>query len=625
MAYEMRLEMYQDQGGNGGQFQSSVNSASRGRSGFNRGRGSSSRGRGRGRNSGGNSNNNSKMSTPNNNNSKPRCQICDRPNHSALECWYMFEEDYQPPRKSAGSSSAAYGVDTNWYADSGATDHVTSNLEKLSFHEKYGGRDQVHTANGTGMLISNIGHTTLHSPVRNIYIKNILHVPTAQKSLASVHRLAKDNNALLEFHSNFFLIKDKATRRILHQGRCEGGLYPLELKSTGARVHKHVLGVNKPSTERWHSRLGHPSSTIVSHVLRNNKLPCNSDLNIESICDSCQRAKSHQLPYSKSHNISSTPLELVHSDIWGPAPTSVGRHTYYVSFIDDYSRYTWIYLLRRKSDVFHVFHEFQKLVERQFDRKILCMQTDWGGEYEKLNSFFKQIGIMHRVSCPHAHQQNRAAERKHRHIVEVGLALLATASMPLKFWDEAFLTATYLINMLPSRVTNLKSPTELLHNIKPDYTSLRIFGCACWPNLRPFNSKKLAFRSTRCVFLGYSYLHKGFKCLEPSTGRVYVSRDVVFDENIFHFASMHENAGARLRQEVLLLPEHLRNPSQGEATSIGPMITDEHANLDDVQVVAGIHEYREENSDQFEHQMRPNGEGKGGLPNSDTKQDGVEV
>jgi histone deacetylase 1/2 len=90
------------------------------------------------------------------------------------------------------------------------------------------------------------------------------------------------------------------------------------------------------------------------------------------------------------------------------------------------------------------------------------MQTDWGGEYEKLNSFFQKVGITHHVSCPHAHQQNGSAERKHRHIVEVGLALLANASMHLKFWDEAFLTATFLINIIPSKVLDFESPTECL-------------------------------------------------------------------------------------------------------------------------------------------------------------------
>ena len=120
--------------------------------------------------------------------------------------------------------------------------------------------------------------------------------------------------------------------------------------------------------------------------------------------------------------------------------------------------------------------------------------------------------------------------------------------LPLKFWDEAFLAATYLINILPSRVINFHTPVELLLKEKSEYDSLRVFGCACWPNLRPYNTRKLAFRSTSCVFLGYSSLHKGFKCLEVSTGRVYISRDVVFDEQVFPFFELHPNAGSLLRK-----------------------------------------------------------------------------
>lgn len=97
--------------------------------------------------------------------------------------------------------------------------------------------------------------------------------------------------------------------------------------------------------------------------------------------------------------------------------------------------------------------------------KIIAVQTDWGGEYEKLNSFFTKIGVSHLVSCPHAHQQNGSAERKHRHIVEVGLSLLAHAHMPLKFWDEAFLAATYLINRIPSKVINYETPLERLYRL----------------------------------------------------------------------------------------------------------------------------------------------------------------
>jgi histone deacetylase 1/2 len=153
------------------------------------------------------------------------------------------------------------------------------------------------------------------------------------------------------------------------------------------------------------------------------------------------------------------------------------------------------------------------------------------------------------------------AERKHQHIVEVGLSLVATASMPLKFWDEAFLAATYLINRTPAKLLNFSTPYEHLLKEKPDYSMLRVFDCACWPNLRPYNARKLEFRSKQCAFIGYSNMHKGFKCLDISTGRVYISRDVVFDETMFPFSELHANAGARLQAEVHVLPDNLLNPS----------------------------------------------------------------
>jgi histone deacetylase 1/2 len=101
-----------------------------------------------------------------------------------------------------------------------------------------------------------------------------------------------------------------------------------------------------------------------------------------------------------------------------------------------------------------------------------------GVEYQSLNSFFQRLGIAHHVSCPHAHQQNGSAERKHRHIVEVGLSLLAHASMPLKYWDEAFFTAVFIINRLPSKVINYDTPHDRLLGSPPDYSFFRTFGCA---------------------------------------------------------------------------------------------------------------------------------------------------
>lgn len=207
-----------------------------------------------------------------------------------------------------------------------------------------------------------------------------------------------------------------------------------------------------------------------------------------------------------------------------------------MSFIDDFSKFTWIYLLKSKADVLQVFLQFQKYVECLLNKQILYMQNNWGGAYKKLHAFFNQADISHRVSCPYTHQQNGSAEIKHRHIVEVGLALLSQASMPIKFWDEAFQNACFLINRLPSKVINNLSPLERLLGSKPNYSFLQIFGCACWPNLRPYNTHKLQFKSQECVFIGYRNLHKWYKYLNKTTGRIYISSDVIFDEQIFPFS-----------------------------------------------------------------------------------------
>jgi hypothetical protein len=154
------------------------------------------------------------------------------------------------------------------------------------------------------------------------------------------------------------------------------------------------------SADLWHCRLGHPSSSVVESVIRFNKLAC-APSRSSLVCDSCLRAKIHQLPYNNSAHVTTSLLELVHSDVWGPAVSFVGGFKYYVSFLDDFSRYTWIYLLKRKSDVEHAFHLFQKHVERLLNAKICALHSDWGGEYRRLSHHITHQGIRHRVTCPH--------------------------------------------------------------------------------------------------------------------------------------------------------------------------------------------------------------------------------
>lgn len=160
-----------------------------------------------------------------------------------------------------------------------------------------------------------------------------------------------------------------------------------------------------------------------------------------------------------------------------------------------------------------------------------------GGKFRSLSPVFSKLGIHHRISCPHSHAQNGSVERKHRHIVETGLTLLHHASLPIKFWDFAFLTAAYLINRLPSPLLHYKSPFQLLYHRSPTYSTLRTFGCACWPNLRPYTRHKLEPRSHLCVFMGYNTDHQGYLCYSLTTHKIFTNRDVIFDENMFPYAS----------------------------------------------------------------------------------------
>jgi hypothetical protein len=161
----------------------------------------------------------------------------------------------------------SYGVDSNWYADSGAMDHVTGELNKLAMRDTYNGNDQIYTASGIGMGIKHICQSTIGTPYHDLKCNHVLHVPQASKNLAFVHRISSDNNVFFELHPNYFFIKDRESRRTLLQGRSKGGLYLLPHDSTTPPSVKQTLSANKVSKSRWHARLGHPSTSIVRFVL----------------------------------------------------------------------------------------------------------------------------------------------------------------------------------------------------------------------------------------------------------------------------------------------------------------------------------------------------------------------
>ena len=184
------------------------------------------------------------------------------------------------------------------------------------------------------------------------------------------------------------------------------------------------------------------------------------------------------------------------------------------------------------------------MVENQFQTKIMQFQSDGGGEFinKPFITHLSKCGIKHLVSCPHMPQQNGLSERKHRHITELGITMLFHSKVPQELWVEALFTATFLGNLLPSSVLpEAVSPYEVLDGKPPVYTALRVFGCKCYPYLRPYMKNKLDPKSLPCVFLGYNEKYKEYRCYYPQSGNVYISRHVLFEESIFPFSDMYNS------------------------------------------------------------------------------------
>ena len=182
------------------------------------------------------------------------------------------------------------------------------------------------------------------------------------------------------------------------------------------------------------------------------------------------------------------------------------------------------------------------MVQNQLQTTKSIFQCDGGGEFTSkiFLNHLQEHGIQQYISCPYTPQQNGLAERKHRHLTELGLSMLFQGKVPQRHWVEAFYTANFLSNLLPhTAVADAKSPYELLYKTKPDYQALRTFGCACFPTLRDYAQHKFDPKSLKCVFLGYNEKFKGYRCLLPTTGRIYISRHVIFDELSFPFSDTY--------------------------------------------------------------------------------------
>ena len=159
------------------------------------------------------------------------------------------------------------------------------------------------------------------------------------------------------------------------------------------------------TTNLWHARLGHMSYIKLKNIMQQSKLKGfpQREIRGDTIHVGCQYGKAHQLPYGESKYQAKEPLELVHSNVFGPVKqSSISGYRYMVTFIDDFSRYVWIYFLKEKYEVFEKFKEFQYTLENDIRRKIKCLRMDNEGEYmsREFNDYLKEKMIRWQLTCP---------------------------------------------------------------------------------------------------------------------------------------------------------------------------------------------------------------------------------
>lgn len=432
---------------------------------------------------------------------------------------------------STGTPTAFVSTTTprTWVIDSGASAHMTGDAGILNSICPVNTFSTVKLADGSQSIITGIGNSSL---LPTLSLDSVLHVPRFPLSLLSVSQLTKKLDCTITFSSSSCTLQDRQTRRIFGSGTESGGLYYFDNNPISTS-----FTVTTPSLHQLHYQLGHPSLPRLQHLYPQFRHVSRLE------CESCEMGKHRRVSYApRVNNRVKAPFDLVHSDIWGPCPIISRRgFKYFVTFIDDFSRCTWLYLLKSRSDLFSVFTLFVAEIQTHFGRTIKFLRSDNAPEYKtctQIQSFMASHGILHHTSCSYTPQQNGVAERKNRHLLEVSRAMRFHMNVPKCFWDDAVLTACFLINRMPSIVLANNTPFYMLYPDKTPFSlSPKIFGSTCFVHNFGPGRDKLDPRSTKCIFLGYSRSQKGYKCYSPILKRDFVSKDVTFFESTPYYPS----------------------------------------------------------------------------------------
>lgn len=462
-----------------------------------------------------------------------KCYNCGKMGHFKTECRSKKKVD----KKTSKNDSTAYAafltsenVKTDvWYLDSCASTHITGNRKWLN--EATNIKAKVKTANSNDMIIEEKGTASIQVHIdgkqESIEVKEVMYAPEAAVNLLSIHKIVEkghrvvfDRNGAKIFNRNNYLIA---------RGFETNGIYQLNTVQSN-----RAYFCTQPEENLWHRRLGHLNLRSMN-LLTKMSVGMDKDFKVSTTsCLSCIEGKQRKQPFQTSQTQSTRPLELIHSDLCGPMETiSIGGSRYFLTFIDDYTRYVHIYFLAEKSQVIEAFKEFKNLVENKTDSKIKILRTDNGTEYvnKQMKLILTSSGIVHQTTVRYNPQQNGVSERANRTIVDKARTMLSEANLNKKYWAEAVNISVYLMNRSPTKAISGKTPYEAWYNRRPNLAHLRIFGCQAMAHVPDELRQKWDAKSERLIFVGYGENKKGYRLLNPNTNKVIYSRDVVFFED----------------------------------------------------------------------------------------------
>lgn len=254
---------------------------------------------------------------------------------------------------------------------------------------------KIHTADGSTMSVTHSG--TISTSILSLFDTYL--IPKLTLNLLSVGKLC-DLDLDVIFSCSGCRVQDPQTGQVLGIGRRIGRLFELISLHISSKFSSSITASTfAASLHLWHSCLGHASFGRLRTLISNGHLGHVSSGDVD--CLSCQLAKQTALPFNNSTSVSTAPFDLIHSDIWGPSPTvTMGGSKYFVIFIDDYSRFTWLYLMQNRSELPQIYYNFAQMIQTQFSRSIKIFRTNNAMEYksaEFLNLLSKQgyvIGLV---------------------------------------------------------------------------------------------------------------------------------------------------------------------------------------------------------------------------------------